>query len=429
MPPGSVSLWPQVRAGVEAAGIRLRPWQELVAERALAAVDGRLAFRTVAVSTPRQAGKSWLIQAMAIARAANPDLFGGEPQTVVHVANKHLAARRIHSLAWGWAGKAGLEVRTAQGMERIIWPDGSSWDALTLSSVYGASSSLVMLDEVWDVTPEEYREGIRPTQLARREPQLWALSTAHRRASGLMVQIMEDGRAGVGRTMLADWGAPEGADYADPAVWRAASPWWDGQRAEEMALAHRSEGFAEQLLNVWPAAAAGWIGTAAWQARAVEVPPGQRWLAAGVNTPVGDEVAPVVALAGRRGSGWLVRAVQCADMAEAAALVRRVPSLVVGKSLEDDPVWRGRRLETGPEQTVRTLTEFLRQVSEAGLVHDGGELLSGQVAGVRLGSSPGGGARLVAKGRVDAVKAACWAVAAARAARPATIVVLDGGAA
>jgi hypothetical protein len=213
------------------------------------------------VSTPRQSGKSWLIKAMALARAAHPELFGAESQLVVHVANKHLAARRIHSQAWGWAGKRGLEVRTAQGMERIIWPDGSSWDALTLSNVYGASANLVLLDEVWDVSPEDYREGLRPTQVARRMPQLWALSTAHRRATGLMLSLLQQGRNGEGRVLLADWGAPVDADPLDPDVWRAASPWWDEQRGDEMQLAAGSQGFAEQWLNVWPEGSGlgGWL--------------------------------------------------------------------------------------------------------------------------------------------------------------------------
>jgi hypothetical protein len=146
-------------------------------------------------------------------------------------------------------------------MERVIWPDGSSWDALTLSNVYGASANLVLLDEVWDVPPEAYREGLRPTQVARQMPQLWALSTAHRRATGLMLSLLEQGRAGEGRVLLADWGAPADSDPFDERVWRAASPWWDEQRGDEMRLVAGSPGFAEQWLNVWPdgSGLSGWL--------------------------------------------------------------------------------------------------------------------------------------------------------------------------
>ena len=42
-----------------------------------------------------------------------------------------------------------------------------------------------------------------------------------------------------------------GSGCDDPAVWEAVSPYWDAQRAEEMAEVG-SPGFAEQWLNVWP---------------------------------------------------------------------------------------------------------------------------------------------------------------------------------
>ena len=76
-----------------------------------------------------------------------------------------------------------------------------------VQSVYGASANLILLDEVWGVSPDDYREGLRPTQVARVQPQLWALSTAHRRATSLMPELMAPARAGQGRVMLADWGA------------------------------------------------------------------------------------------------------------------------------------------------------------------------------------------------------------------------------
>jgi hypothetical protein len=248
------SLWDVLGPWVvDVAGMTLRPWQERVARQAHEVdASGGLCWRTVVVSTPRQSGKSWLIKAVALARASHPDLFGGEPQLVVHTAHRHLAARRIHSQAWGWAERAGLTVRTAQGLERVIWADGSSWDALTLNSVYGASANLVMLDEVWDVSPEDYREGLRPTQVARAMPQLWALSTAHRRATGLMVDLMSAGRADRGRVLLADWGANAGDVEDDPRMWEVVSPWWDAQRGSEMADVVGTAGFGEQWLNVWP---------------------------------------------------------------------------------------------------------------------------------------------------------------------------------
>lgn len=217
-----------------------------------------------------------------------------------------------------------MEVRTAQGMERIIWPDGSSWDALTLSNVYGASANLVLLDEVWDVSPEDYREGLRPTQVARAMPQLWALSTAHRRATELMLSLVEQGRRGEGRVLLADWGAGPDDDPLDPGVWRAVSPWWDEQRGDEMALAAGLQGFGEQWLNVWPEGS----GLGGW------LPPG---LVAGCGR---DRVAPVALVGavevGMDGVSW---SAAVSDGAEVGTLVGvSLPEVVVWLSGHNPPV-------------------------------------------------------------------------------------------
>lgn len=238
-----------------AEGIDLRPWQRLVFRAALEVdSDGNLVWRTVVVTVPRQSGKSWLLKGMALARISHPHLFGDEPQLAVSIASKHIAARRIHTQAWGWAGRRGLTVRSAMGGERIICEDGSSWDVQTTSNVYGASVNLLLLDEVWGISSEQYREGIRPTQTARAMPQLWAFSTAHRATTTLMPELIEQGRQGIGRTLLADWGSLPTEDPADPRTWRAASPWWDAEREDEMRLVAGTAGFQEQWLNVFPAA-------------------------------------------------------------------------------------------------------------------------------------------------------------------------------
>lgn len=388
----------------------LRPWQALVAELALTLESDRLAFRTVVVSTPRQSGKSWLIKAMAMFRAAHPHLFGDEPQKVVHVANRHLAARRIHSQSWGWAGRRGLDVRTAQGMERIIWPDESSWDALTLSSVYGESANLVMLDEVWDVSGEDYREGLRPTQVARTWPQMWALSTAHRRATGLMLELMAQGRRGEGRVLLADWGAPARADQLDPGVWEAASPYWDAQREEEMRLAAGSAGFAEQWLNVWPTAEVGGSWLPGWWRRRADL---GRPVAAGVEAAYG--AAPVLAVASVDGDRVVVSVVQCDSVADAAsrAAALGVPTSV-GKSLLHDPAWALTDAEGVALTGSRAIVEFRRLFDDGVLWHDGSPVLADQVAGCEAVFSPDG-ARVVSRNaRLDGIKAAVWAVQAAR---------------
>jgi hypothetical protein len=296
-------------------------------------------------------------------------------------------------------------------MERVIWPDESSWDALTLSNVYGASANLVLLDEVWDVSPEDYREGLRPTQVARRLPQLWALSTAHRRATGLMLDLLEQGRLGAGRVLVADWGAPAGADPADPGMWAGVSPWWDEQRADEMRLMVGTPGFAEQWLNVWPARAEGDGWLPGWFRLRVDAPV---WSHVGVEAAPGS-AQPVVAFSARSGDQVVVGVTRADSMAHAAVLARSVGSApLVGKQLLADPVWASLGAEPRTGNAAAVLSEFRQLVTDGVLRHDGSHDLGEQVAAVRMESGPGGGQRLVSLDPVDAIKAALWAANGAR---------------
>jgi len=412
------SYWGELEEWVKEQGIELRPWQRRVAERAFEHdAEGRLLWRTVVVSTPRQSGKSWLIKAVAMARCAHPHLFGDEPQTCVHVANRHLAARRIHSQAWGWAGKQGLAVRTAMGSERIIWPDGGSWDALTLTNVYGSTAGLIFLDEVWDIAPEDYREGIRPTQVARAKPQLWALSTSHRRASGLMGELFSQGREGVGRTLVMDWGADPYSDHADPGTWPAAAPHWDEARAEEMQMMSGSPGFLEQWLNVWPDAQdeTRWLPRRLTVGTVTDVPLVDNLEAVcGLESMWGVDEDPrrfaVVAV-----SGETIKAAKVtrhATIAEAITEIGDRP-VITHPAVVAHLAANGRTQGVTSVQIAqqRAGTQLLREHVSAGAIKVEG-VTDEEWAGVRIGVTSGGevidGRRSVAD--VTALKALSWAL-------------------
>ena len=415
------SLWDELGPWLAGTGIVLRPWQELVARRAFE-VDqaGGLCWRTVVVSTPRQSGKSHLLKAVALCRASHPDLFG-EPQTVAHVANRHVAARRIHTLAWGWAERNGLLVRTAVGGERIIWPDGSCWNVNTLTNVYGESAGAVLLDEVWDVTGEDYREGLRPTQVERCMPQLWAFSTAHRRAQGLMPELMADGRAGRARTLLADWGAPVGADPDDPWTWECASPHWSVQRGDEMALAAGTAGFAEQWLNVWPSEDVledRWVPRSVSDAASVQrvgpIPAGA--VCALECTPDGRRWA--VAAAWPRGRSQVVARVWLVDSARRGLSVVGQRQLYAHQAVTAHPDMLGRAVEPVTMSVGRAATTELRDALMAGHLRVVG--MSDEQWSV-VGTMPADGGEVVSatrsQGDVHAVKALSWAVWAVQSQR------------
>jgi hypothetical protein len=363
-----------------------------------------LCWRTVVVSTPRQVGKSWLLWGVAMMRASHPLLFGGEEQLVIHSARTHEAARRIHQKAWRWAaGQEGIAVYRRLGGERLVWPDGSSWDALTLNSVYGASANLVMLDEVWGISPEDYWEGIRPTQAARRMPQLWALSTAHRLATPLMPGLLRQGKASA-RVMVADWGG--NAD--DPAV----SPYWDEGRRLDMADAAGTAGFDEQWLNLWPDesdvgrwlpgratdSTAGRVGVAPSSAVCgVEVTPdGRRWAVA---------AAWAHGAAGVRGRVWLVDSPAEVQLVVGSRRVWAHPAVV------RHPMLRWSQADQVNVSIGRAATTELRDAVLGGHLRVEG-VPDGQWRAVRTMAADGGEVIYAPKseGDVHGLKALSWAV-------------------
>ena len=163
--------------------LRLNAAQRLVLDRALE-VDssGRLVWSEVLVSAPRQVMKSVLLYAVAAARAAHAAQFG-EQQTVLHTANRLVAARRVHAMAWPWAERQGLHVSKALDTAAITWPDGSSWQVSSLSAAWGVTATAVMADEIWNVPPEVVEDALLPTLVSVDQSQLWLLSCANAEAT------------------------------------------------------------------------------------------------------------------------------------------------------------------------------------------------------------------------------------------------------
>jgi hypothetical protein len=65
------------------------PWQRLVATAALEHHGGQLAYRNVAISTPRQSGKSLTVLALVAYR-----MLATPSQAIVYAGQTRLAARR-----------------------------------------------------------------------------------------------------------------------------------------------------------------------------------------------------------------------------------------------------------------------------------------------------------------------------------------------
>jgi phage terminase large subunit-like protein len=270
--------------------------------------------------------------------------------------------------------------------------------------------------------------------LERSSPQLVITSTAHRRATSLMRKYLTDAMTGDDPTvLLLLWGAPMGADPSDPAVWKAASPHWSEDRRAtlaakyEKALAGEQDpdlddpdpmrGFEAQYLNVWRIAALAVpglpvISEIAW-AGLTSLMPARVPDAVAVESWFGDGVA--VARGWNTDDGRVVVAVTDHPDVPAAAhyiadLGQRRP-VTAGASIADHAAWKDAKVRTAKRsETTRTAVgDLKRYLAEDKFRHTDTTVLNDQVTELR--TSPGiDGPRIRSTGRMDAVKAAMWAI-------------------
>lgn len=438
----------------EHAGIDLRWWQRLVLYRALEHdAAGELVWLTVVLSTARQVGKSVLVRALALWRTAHAELFG-EAQLVLHTGKDLNVCREVHRPGRVWARQRGYFTRETNGQEEIRLDDESRWIVRGSGSVYGYAATMTIADEAWAMSARLVEDGLEPTMMERVSPQLVLLSTAHSRASSLMLgrrAAALDSWDNPTDALLVEWSAPAGTDMEDRDAWRQASPHWSPGRARllEARLARCHAGvsdpddadddpersFRSQVLNTWPRqrlAGTGrdepliapdlWASCADLTATA---PPGPVVVA--VEDWYGLGAAAVVA-AKLPGDRVLVWGESFADRADALAWAdmelhsgdgREGSELVVGASLNPAAVAEALDVPAGAAGNGHTRVglPMVRAMVNAGqLVHGGDRTLSGQMTACRV-TARDGGLVITNRGvRGDLVRATAWAVMVA--ARP-----------
>jgi len=436
----------------QAEGKRLRWWQALgIILKLQCDESGRLLKRLVTETGPRRAGKSVGLRGLALWRMEFGNAIFGERQEIIHTGSDLSVCRKAQKVAWRWAQRrwGSKSVTMGNGKEAIERPDDLSvWMVRAQEATYGWDTTLALVDEGWDVKPDTVSEGLEPSMMGRQSPQLVMTSTSHRRATSTMrtalATALENNDP---KILLLWWGAKPGDDPADPETWRAASPYWDEERAEFVAAMYAKalagendpefddpdpmRGFACQYANLWNLKQRRMAGEAltepeAWRAL-LEPAPGGVPAAVAVESWFGSGVS--MAQAWTAGGRVLVSVSEWPDLAHAAAAIAAIGyrgRIVVGASLAEDPAFRGRR--TDPRRGGTALAAHgLQRLLGADLIrHDGGAHLTAQVEALR--TVPGlDGPRVVSKSRADAVKAAVWAAEAARSrptsTRPARLIL------
>jgi hypothetical protein len=432
-------------AAAERSGRSLRWWQQLVAVRLLETdADGRLVWETLLLTMARQLGKSWLLRELILWRLEQGWRYG-EPQDVMHAGKDVAVCVEVQRPARAWArSQPGYRVTEGNGniqIERL--EDGSRWLVRSKDGAYGYSASLAAIDEAWKVRAEFLDEGVTPTMVEREQPQQLLVSTAHRRATALMIgrrQVALDRLASGDGDLLIEWSAPRDAPLGDVESWRLASPHWTPQRERligrqlETASSGVSvdpdepdpvEAFKAQWLNMWPAATLGQVGDellprGLWAELAEEV-----WSDSPLFVAVEDDggYGSAVAAAWLHDDGRIeVDGWPCPDWDAALEKVgelrglRRIKHLQVGASMfsylpaniSPRPVAAGVREE-------RAGLAVFRDLATGGvLVHDTSTVeLDAAVVAARVRESPTGLRLSDGDDHRHLVKALVWAVQAA----------------
>lgn len=194
------SYGPQVAKVAEWLGTPLMPWQRYVLDVALEVdpVTGRLAYRDVVTTVPRQSGKTTLLLAKMVWRAN-----AWPRQNIMYAAQNRLSARRkwerehVATLdqAERFAGR--YTVRRANGDEAIMWRNGS-WHGITSTTetaAHGETLDQATIDEAFALEDDRMEAAFSPAMITRPQPQQDIVSTAGTLRSRYLNSKRELGRA------------------------------------------------------------------------------------------------------------------------------------------------------------------------------------------------------------------------------------------
>lgn len=397
------SYGPAVGVIAKALGTPLMPWQQSLVDVALEVDEdtGRLAYREVVVTVPRQSGKTTLLLALMAWRAlAWPD------QRITYTAQSGKDARlkweddQVPALQRSALGSK-FSVRKTNGSEAIRWDNGSLHTVIspTDTAGHGTQVDLGVIDEAFHLTDNRLEQGLKPAMITRYQPQLWVVSTAGTPSSTFLQAKVERGRDAVRDKRTTglcyfEWSAPKDADPADPATWWACIPSLGHTISEEAIAAEQASmepgEFDRAYLNRWTSAAfASRIPDRSWAACLGDESPGTEGLVFAVDVSPDRSLASlavcdgaVLELADRRqGTEWLVaRCIALWDRYKPLAFV--VDGAGPASSLVPDLEAAGVRVETTGSRTYASACgRFYDAIVNRRVQHTGQSELDAAVAG------------------------------------------------
>ncbi len=333
-------------------GFEAMPHQRLFWDTALEYESGRLRYREVGWTIPRQCGKTTALLCLMVWRCLR---WAG--QVVRFGAQTGMDARAKLADDWWPLLEHSplaelLTFRRQSGHEAILFENGSRLGlvASTEKSGHGSTLDTAVLDESWAHADHRLEQACRPAMVTRPNAQLFIVSTAGtEQRSPFLWQKVTAGRqaaeAGITDGMAyLEWSAEPGCDTGDPATWRRAIPAL-GLTIDEATVQADFRGmprheFERSFLNLWTSSLGDpVIDLDHWQSLADPLTPRPASIVVGVDVAPRGRSAAIAAVGERDGllfgsilehgpgSEWLLDALQ--------RLAEREPLYVVvdGKSV------------------------------------------------------------------------------------------------
>lgn len=348
-------------------GTPFLPWQRYVADVALE-VDstGRLVYKDATVSVMRQQGKTVLYLCLVLTRA-----FLEPGSHTIYAAQSGLDGLKKWDREWVPAIENSLfadqvTATRAPGRQALNFANGSiqTIAASTLKASHGAVIDQALLDEAFSYADSRIEQALKPAMMTRRNSQFWVASAAGTpEKSPYLLDRVQTGRAAVEAGLTDtiahfEYGAPDDADPADPATWRASMPALghtvteDAVRSAQVSM--KRNDFARAYLNRWVASMGEpLIDSDHWASLAEPDSPRPPWVVLGVDVSPHSASAAIVAvgehdgdlqgavLEAGQGVEWLPGALErvCADYGEPYVVLDRKACAAMLPSLSARPAF------------------------------------------------------------------------------------------
>lgn len=385
-------------------GVEFYPCQEYELELFLARdASGRVSAKTIAISKPRQNGKSFGARHYAIWMAAvegKKALYTAHHGKTMRKMFKAIAEFVEGAPDFRAALKPGREgIYRAAGSEGVYFANGGmvEFATRTNSGARGETYDVIVVDEAQELTDAQL-DALKPTTLASDsgDPQMIYLGTPpNETCPGTVFRRLHDkAHDGEGGAWWLEWAASELGDASDVDLWYACNPAL-GYRIKEDVMADASattsaEGFFREYLGWWSrrASADAAIDADGWAACRTDAPPadglvsyavkfsvdGKRGaLAACVRPPSGKPHVEVVSIRSTvRGVKWFADfiAPRMAEAAQATVDGKAKADVLERKLLAAGVPKRAIR-KAAPADVTAACSMFEDAVSEGQLTHFG----------------------------------------------------------